>query len=134
MTIEFGTSSGGIPVRSPFRMAGLLVLAYLLVCVPYILFSSTIADYMASSVSDLQRIETVKGFVFVIVTAAGLLVFVWLLFAKIARAESEILSQRDTLVVAERHATAGVFASSVGHDISNHLMILKESIRSLSLP
>jgi two-component system, NtrC family, sensor histidine kinase HydH len=128
---EKGLGKGGRPVRSPFRMAGLLVLAYLFVVAPYILFSSDIASHVARSISDLQRIETVKGFVFVMATAVGLLAFAWFLFAKIARAETEILLQRAALVIAECKAMAGVFASAVGHDIGNQLMILKESVRRL---
>jgi signal transduction histidine kinase len=118
-------------VVSPFRIAGLLVLGYLVICVPYILFSGVVAARFASSVEELQRIEMFKGLGFIVATAAGLFIFSWLLLRRIARDEVEILRQRDALVVAERNATAGVFASSIGHDINNLLIILKESIRGL---
>jgi two-component system sensor histidine kinase HydH len=107
----------------PTRMAALLAGAYWLLCGAYIPISSGLAARASSSVKDLERLEVVKGIVFVLVTGAGLFAVSWLLLRHIAEQERRLEDQRSLLVSSERRAAAAMFAASAAHDINNVLTV-----------
>lgn len=109
----------------PVRVALVFALVYSILCGTYIWFSGFAAARMAQDVESLRYIESVKGTIFIIVTGIALFLLSWALLALLARQEVELLQQRDALVESERRASAGLFASSVAHDINNILMALR---------
>ncbi len=119
------------PVR-PVRTAALLALAYLVVCLAYIRISSAVAARMAGSVADLERIETLKGALFVVVSAAAFFAFAWFVLQRIASHERALADHRTALVAAERQAVAGVFAASVAHDINNVLTVMDAGVHLIA--
>ncbi len=123
------SANARVPMRSasrikPAQLAALIVLAYLAVSALYIWLSGVIAASIAHDVAELQQLELYKGMIFIAVSAVLLFGALWLLFRVLASREVEILRQRDALIEAERRAVAGVFASSIGHDINNILTVL----------
>ena len=119
------------PVLKPLRTTLVLVASYIVVVVAYIWISGILAARVSGSVEELRRLETIKGIGFVAVSSAALFLLSWQLLSRIARQEMALLEQRDALVTAERRAVAGVFASSVAHDINNILMMLRYDVAEL---
>jgi len=109
-----------MPFR-PFVLAGLLAVAYTLLCAGYIAYSSQIAANFAGSMAELERIEITKGIIFVTITGWVYFGFALLLLKRIARQQSRIHQQQSALVAAEGRAMAGIFAASVAHDMKNLL-------------
>lgn len=107
----------------PVRLAALLTLVYLALCTAYILFSSRLAAAGSRTVAELERLETVKGLVFVLSCSGLLFLLTWILLRRIARAQEELWAHRQALVLAERRALAGVLASSLAHDMNNILTV-----------
>lgn len=103
------------------RFALLLALAYGAVAATYIVVSSRIAANLAADVDDMQRIETLKGVIYVLVTT--LAVFAGGLFAlrRIERDSAELLRRERALVASQGRVFAGVMAASVAHDANNVL-------------
>jgi two-component system sensor histidine kinase HydH len=97
----------------------------------YIWISSGIAAGESASIADLQRLETIKGLVFVAVS--GLLFFVFAAFTlrHLGAAAVRLVESRRALMLAERQAVAGVFASSLAHDINNVLQIARGQLFEL---
>jgi two-component system sensor histidine kinase HydH len=119
---------------SPGREAAKLMLTYLVVCACYIWISTKLAARSSISVEALEDLELIKGFAFVATTSALLFVLAYALLDRIRRREREVLLHREALLEAERRAVAGVFASSVAHDIKNVLTILGLEIDALRAP
>ncbi len=119
------------PVVKPLRTTLILVGSYMVLVAVYLWFSGILAARVSGTVEELQRLEILKGFGFVAVSSAGLFLLSWQLLSRIARQEMALLEQRDALVTAERRAVAGVFASSVAHDINNILMLLRYDVDEL---
>jgi two-component system sensor histidine kinase HydH len=112
-------------------VAVILVVAYVLISGIYIWSSGILAARAVSTVMDLYKIELLKGTAFVAVTGILLLLFSWALLSLIARQEVELVHHRNALVESERRATAGLFASSVAHDINNILMAMRFDVEEL---
>lgn len=119
------------PFFQPLRVAVILVLAYVVISGIYIWSSDVLAARFASSVTELWRIQLMKGIAFIAVTGTLLLFSSWALLSLIARQEVELVRQRNALLESERRATAGLFASSVAHDINNVLMALRFDVQEL---
>lgn len=115
----------------PLRLALIIAGAYLAVTVPYILISGKIAAHISKSVLDLQTIESLKGTVFVVTTSGLLFILCFGLFKRIARRERELAQYRAGIIAAERRAAAGLFASSVAHDMNNVLTIIECATEAL---
>ena len=98
---------------------------YFTVASVYILLSGQIAALVSMSVSELAKVEQIKGCLFVLTTTILLFVLVFWMFKRIAADEQQIESYRDVLIASERRAAAGLFASSVAHDIGSILTISK---------
>lgn len=112
------------PRFNPFMAAFLLALGYFLFCSAYIWFSGLIAARFSESIADLQRIEAVKGILFIAVTTLGLFTILWFFLHRLHIDQEKLIRQQDELIKSERISTAGVFASSVAHDINNVVMVL----------
>ncbi len=112
-------------MRQPLRLALWLSLGYFAVALTYILFSGGIAARYAETVAELQRIEKIKGAAFVVVSGLLLFIFAFFLFRKLALHERSLTDYRDNLLTANHRAAAGLFASSVAHDINNILMVIE---------
>ena len=119
------------PVVKPLRTTLVLVTSYMVLVLVYLWLSGALAARVSGTVEELQRLEILKGTAFVVVSSAALFLLSWQLLSRIARQEMALLEQRDALVTAERRAVAGVFASSVAHDINNILMLLRYDVEEL---
>lgn len=116
---------------APCRISVILTLVYLTISGLYIWQSSRFASMAAQSVEQLERIETIKGFVFIAVTGTLLFGFSYLLFYRIRCRENVLHAQTQLLLDSERRATAALFASAVAHDIRNILMSCEYHIREI---
>lgn len=122
-------SHRGIP--SARRLAGVMAIFYLVTAGAYILISSSLAGDQAASVEDLKRIEILKGMVFVVVTAAAMFGFNYLLLDRIRRHEDQIARQQHALHQGEAAVVAGVVATTIAHDINNALTVAVMSLEDL---
>lgn len=116
----------------PMRLALIIAGIFLVITLPYILVSGNIALESSQSMADLESIEKIKGTIFVATTSVLLFVLCYVLFRRIARREQALARYRNALIAAERRAAAGVFASSVAHDMNNVLTIVDYATRTLS--
>lgn len=122
-------SHRGIP--SAHRLAGIMAIFYLVTAGAYILISSSLAGEQAASVEDLERVEILKGMVFVVVTAAVMFGFNYLLLNRIRRHEDQIARQQHALHRSEAAVLAGVVATTIAHDINNALTVAVMSLDDL---
>lgn len=126
-----GSFVQGLPLRvrlHPVRSAFLLIFVYAAFCSLWIWLSGRIAADDADSVGALERIELVKGLVFVLLTAMGFgAVCLWYLKV-IARQETQLLDQERALLAAERASMAGIFAASTCHDANNLVQVIRGNI------
>ncbi|HPF70159.1 MAG TPA: HAMP domain-containing sensor histidine kinase [Candidatus Krumholzibacteria bacterium] len=129
--------AGGLPVVAagrplhPARLAVAAAAVYTVSSTVYIRLSSRWAAAVAGSVENLARLEQYKGSVFVVVT--GLLIFAiaYALLRLVKRRDEALLRSRDLAVASERVATAGIFASSLAHDINNILTVVQCNLEIL---
>jgi two-component system sensor histidine kinase HydH len=121
-------------VIRPYGTAALLAVTYGIASVVYIEVSSHFAAASSPSVEHLERLEIVKGVVFVLGT--GVLFFVVSLFLleRMRRQQELLAASRDTLIASEHRALAGLFAASVAHDINNLLTVARGNAEMLALP
>ncbi|HSO20802.1 MAG TPA: HAMP domain-containing sensor histidine kinase [Desulfosarcina sp.] len=89
----------------------------------YIYVSSHFAASSVMSKEQLEFVEVYKGFLFILATASILFAALMVLFRRLNRKEVEIQKQRDAIVAAGRQAMAGLFASSIAHDLNNLLTV-----------
>ncbi|GAB4322996.1 MAG: hypothetical protein Kow0074_14860 [Candidatus Zixiibacteriota bacterium] len=116
----------------PRRLALIISGLFLLIALLYILVSGHLASQASQSVLDLETIERIKGIIFVVTTSVLLFVLCYVLFRRIARRERELVRYRGALLASERRAAAGLFASSVAHDMNNVLTIVDYATHALS--
>ena len=112
----------------PLRYAALLALGYGLMAGLYIHYSGAVAARWAASLADLQRIEQVKGLVFVATTALALFLASLFLFRRLKT--SLELQQRllQATATAQSRLLAGELAAAVAHDFNNTLMVADVAI------
>ena len=108
----------------PFRTASLISVLYIVMLSIYIWWSGIIAVNLSNSVQSLESIELAKGLVFTFASGAGLFCFTYITFRKIADKDSVIISQNKSIISSERLVMAGIFSSSVCHDINNIMSII----------
>ncbi|MFO7821865.1 MAG: HAMP domain-containing sensor histidine kinase, partial [Lentisphaeria bacterium] len=82
--------------------------------------SDTIAG---SSVEQLEKIESLKGGIFVVATSLLMYAIIYCLVRRLRKHEMEIGKHRRALVASEQRAAAGVMAASMAHDIGNVLTV-----------
>lgn len=111
----------------PRAVALLLAGVYVLLSAAYVVTSTHVAAVAAQSVGQLEKIERVKGVIFVF--GSGALFYALALYF-LGRAER----QREAIVAAEHRSLSGLFAASVAHDINNVAMIARLSAELLASP
>ncbi len=116
----------------PFRMAALVAGGYFLFSIIYIFVSSNLAASRVISKEQLAYIELYKGSVFVLLTALLIFAALFFLFRRLQRKERDGEKQRDAIMAAGKQAMAGLFASSIAHDLNNILMVSQFAIEKLS--
>jgi len=119
-------------VVHPWRNAVLIGASYIILAGAYIIISTQYVASHATSVASVQLSELQKGLIFVVTTGTLLAFFIGLLLKRLAGKEEKIIDQRNALIIAERHAIAGMLASSIAHDINNVLTILENNVSFLS--
>lgn len=112
------------PGFNPVLIAGIFAGGYFLFCSLYIWLSGAAAAHYAGSVADLHRIETIKGILFIAITTIMIFSVIWILLARLHSDEIKLIQQQDEVIKSQRESVAGIFASSVAHDINNIIMVL----------
>ncbi|MEZ6038155.1 MAG: HAMP domain-containing sensor histidine kinase [Planctomycetota bacterium] len=97
----------------------------------YILVSSRIAAGASGSVEELERIETLKGVLFVVVTMIGVWIGGLLAMRRMDRFAGELLRRERALVANQGRALAGVTAASIAHDVNNVLMVVLQGLEQV---
>ncbi len=120
-----------VPGFSPFKGSMILAATYLLGGAVYIVISGQIAAGAAETVEQLQRIETIKGIIFIVFTGILITSSAYILLTKIAQREVDLIQQREALIISESRAMAGLMASSVAHDINNVLTVVQFAVDRL---
>lgn len=100
----------------------LLAGGYALLAALYIVVSSRLAADMSASVEQMRRIETLKGVLFVTVTALAVFFGAWVLMSRLERAHSEIRRRDAAILSSDRRVFAGLLAATTAHDANNVLM------------
>lgn len=121
----------GLPLR-PLRYATCSALTYLVISGGYIVFSGELAANASASTQDLQRLETIKGLLFVVSSAAVIFALAYVLVRRIAERTRQLLQHQQALMIAERRALAGVLASTVAHDFNNLLTVVGSGLDVLA--
>ncbi len=116
----------------PFRLAALVAGAYFLFSIIYIFVSSHIAASSVISKEQLEYVELYKGSLFVLLTALLIFAALFFLFQRLQRKERDGEKQRDAIMAAGKQAMAGIFASSIAHDLNNILTVSQFAIERLS--
>jgi signal transduction histidine kinase len=116
------------PPLHPFALALILSLAYVVLCGAYIVLSGALAADISETVHQLERVETVKGLIFVFATGALFFALAFTLLRRISRQEIRALQQKNALMESERRAMVGLFAASIAHDIANILVVARGSL------
>lgn len=117
----------GIDERSylkPFNFSISITILYIVFVSLYVWYSGRIALLLSKSAEDLAIIELTKGLLFVLITAIILFLFVYKALKKIEKQDNIIISQNKSIIATERLVMAGIFASSVCHDINNVMAII----------
>jgi signal transduction histidine kinase len=110
------------------RYATLLALGYLLVAGVYIRVSGRIAAHLAHNLDELERLEHIKGTIYVFVTGVLLWALAWILFSRAQRSHDEAFKSQQTLMLVQSKAFAGELAASVAHDFNNLLLVLGAAV------
>jgi signal transduction histidine kinase len=108
-------------VRS-WRYALSLAAGYAAVASLYIVISSALAANVSGSVEELRRIETIKGVIYVTVTALAVLIGAWIAMSRLERAHEEIRRRDAAILTGERKVLAGLLAATTAHDANNVLI------------
>ncbi len=117
------------------RWAAGIALAYIVVCCAYIVLSSALAARLAeSSVERMAVVEKVKGQAFVVVSGLAFFLFARRVLRRVEERQDALSSSQEALLLAERRALAGAFASSVAHDLNNTLTLLDADAAELADP
>ncbi|BBO67823.1 hypothetical protein DSCA_17530 [Desulfosarcina alkanivorans] len=110
-------------VLKPFRSAMVVSLTYVVLLFLYIYISGKIALQVSASAEILRQIELLKGFVFAVVTGTLLFLCIFTTAKKISKQDDLIIAQNKSITVSERLVMAGLFSSSVYHDINNIMVV-----------
>lgn len=108
------------PIVFSLSIAAFYVVATLL----YIWISGRLVADASSSVEVLAHLELMKGLVFITVTGILLFAATFFMLHKCKLKDEIIISKNKSLIASERLVTAGVFSSSVCHDINNLIYVI----------
>ena len=113
------------------RWAALLTLGYATLAATWIIVSGRFAAASSVSVEELERLETVKGVGYVLVTAVALFFAARFALGRIERQGRAVLQRERVLAASERRVHAGLIASSVAHDSNNVLTLVLLEFKAL---
>lgn len=116
------------------RYAALLALGYVLVAGLYIGISGRLAARIARSVEELERIEHLKGYAFVVLTGLVLFGLSAFFFSHLTRLQEETAKGRQALMLVRSKAYAAELAAAVAHDFNNLMMVLRAGLDELAEP
>ena len=116
---------------SALRIAATSAFLFFLLCATYILVSGYMAERISEDVTDLASIERTKGLVFMAFAALLFFGLSYHAMRRIERADELIRKGQEALMDAERRSLAGLFASSIAHDMRNILTIVGVGIDDL---
>lgn len=126
-----------VPIRGLLHRSSVLALllagSYTLLSSVYIRISSSMAATQSRSVVELQQIEQNKGIWFVVVSGLLLFLVSYALLKALQHRNEQILRSRNVLIASERLAIAGIFASSMAHDINNILVVIQGNLELLKV-
>ncbi len=114
-------------ILNPLKFSLIITILYIILISAYIWYSGAIALYFSKTKEDLALIELVKGLTFVIVTAAVLFFYIYHTLKKIEYKNNIIMAQNKSIISSERLVMAGLFSTSVSHDINNLMFIITGS-------
>jgi len=113
------------------RYAALLALGYTILAVIYIVVSSGIAARMSVDVEQLKSIETVKGVLYVVVTAIAIFLGARYAFGRLERMHVHLGARDRAIVENERRVFAGLIAGTIAHDANNVLVAVIADLDAL---
>lgn len=113
------------------RYAAAIAVAYAALAAVYIIASGYLAAGVSRSVEDLQRLETIKGVVYVVVTAALIFAGTRWAMRRMERDAAELIRCEQALVINEGRIFAGLTAASIAHDANNVLTIALADVTML---
>jgi signal transduction histidine kinase len=116
----------------PLVVSAILAFLYVLLCTVYITISTNFAASLSLTVAQLEKIELWKGLVFVAVTGVAYFGAAYVLLRRLSTQEARILRQENALVAAEGRSMAGIFASSIAHDMGNLLTSVRLNMHFLN--
>jgi len=108
----------------PIRFSLAITVAYILMVSAYIWLSGEVALSVSDSPETLATIERVKGRGYVLVTAIALFLCLHFTLTVIKKQHNTILAQHKSIIASERLVMAGIFSSSVCHDINNIMSVI----------
>lgn len=111
--------------------AAVIAGSYVVLATVWILGSGALASAVATSAAELERIEQIKGLLFVAGTGALLLVASWFVLRRLELELEHKADERETLLKLERHSLAGLFVSSIAHDANNVATVVKSALTEL---
>jgi two-component system sensor histidine kinase FlrB len=107
----------------PLPAAALVASVYAVLGVLYIRLSSRGVARSSGSVADLERLETLKGEIFILVTGALLFGGLLLMLRRIEAERARLVRLERELAAAEARRLPEALASSLVHDLDNVLQI-----------
>jgi signal transduction histidine kinase len=113
------------------RYAAMLAGGYTLLAAVYIVVSSGIAARLSADVEEMKQIETLKGVLYVLVTALAVFFGARYAFARLDRAHAHISARDRALLDNERRIFAGLMAGSIAHDANNVLVAVIADLDAL---
>lgn len=113
------------------RYAAVLAFGYTLLAAVYIVVSSDVAARLSVDIEQLERIETLKGILFVAVTAIAVFAGARYAFARLERAHAHIRARDHALLENERRVFTGLIAGSIAHDANNVLVAVIADLEEL---
>lgn len=110
-----------------------LAAGYGLVAAAYIVISGRLAADASHSVEELQRIETIKGILYVAVTMVAVGIGGYLAMRRMERDSEELLQRERALVTNQARIVAGLTAGSIAHDANNALTAVLGNLSLLAM-
>lgn len=105
------------------RYAAMLAGAYVVVAGVYIVVSGYLAAGVSGSVEEMRRIETIKGVMYVAVTAALIYAGARWAMHRMERDAEELRRREQALIANEGRVFAGLIAAAIAHDANNVLTV-----------
>lgn len=112
----------------PLRFALIISGIFLVVSMLYLWWSTEWAAEITRSVGDVQRIEFLKGTIFMIVAATGICALSYVFLRRIERQQEQINQTREHLMEVRGRVLAGTLTASVAHDLKNLLAVIEPNL------